>query len=189
MRSYLIVAATLAAAIACGAASAQAYRWVDDQGHVHYTQSPPPPGAKDVQRKNLQQSGATAPADLPYATRVAAQNFPVKLYTQDRCDPCDAARALLVKRGVPFSEIKIASQKDLDEVNAISGRTDLPLLIVGSLHQTGFQENGVNSLLDTAGYPSSGPNLPLEALRKPGPASPAPSQPAPGAAAPAADSK
>lgn len=183
MRSYLIVAATLAAVIACGAATAQAYRWVDNQGRVHYTQTPPPPGARDVQRKNLRQSGAVAPADLPYATRVAAQNFPVKLYTQDNCEPCDSARSVLVKRGVPFSETKIASQKDLDEVNAISGRTDLPLLVVGTLHRTGFREDAVNGLLDTAGYPSSGPSLPLEALRKPTPASPAPSQPEPGAAA------
>src|SRR5262249_40913794 len=80
MRAYFIVAAMLAAAIACGTATAQAYRWVDNQGRVHYTQTPPPPGAKDVQRKNLRQSGAAASAELPYATRVAAQNFPVKLY-------------------------------------------------------------------------------------------------------------
>ena len=188
MRAHL-VAATLAAAIACGAATAQAYRWVDDQGRVHYTQTPPPPGAKDVQRRNLRQSGAAASADLPYATKQAAQNFPVKLYTQEKCPPCDSARASLVKRAVPFSEVNVLTQKDLDEVKAISGKVDLPLLVVGSLFQSGFQEDLVNKLLDTAGYPSSGPSVPLETLRRPGPASPAPSQPSPGTAAPDAASK
>jgi glutaredoxin len=188
MRTYFIVAASLAAAITCGAAAAQTYRWVDDQGRVHYTQTPPPPGARDVQRKNLRQSGAAAGADLPYATRVAAQNFPVKLYARDKCQPCDYARAALVKRAVPFSEINVASQKDLDEVQSISGNAQLPLVMVGSLHQTGFQEQQLNSLLDTAGYPPSGPSLPVEALRRPSPAPPAPSQPAPEAAAPAAAS-
>src|SRR5215472_13591041 len=140
MRAYFVVVATISAAIACGAAAAQAYRWVDNQGRVHYTQTPPPPGARDVQRKNLQQSDAAASAGLPYATQLAAQNFPVKLYTQDKCEACDRARALLVKRGVPFSEVSVLSQKEVDEVKAISGEPKLPLLIVGSLHQSGFQE-------------------------------------------------
>ena len=185
MRAYSIVAATLAGAIACGVATAQTYRWVDAQGRVHYTQTPPPPGAKDVQRKNLGQSGAAASAELPYATRVAAQNFPVKLYTQDKCQPCNDARASLVKRAVPFSEVNVVTQKDLDEVQSISGKAELPLLIVGSVHQSGFQEQQLNSLLDTAGYPASGPSVPVEALRKPGPASPAPPQPEPESSAPA----
>src|SRR5215831_17473065 len=187
MRAYFVVAATFAAAIACGAATAQAYRWVDEQGRVHYTQTPPPPGARDVQRKNLLQSGAAASADLPYATKLAAQNFPVKVFTQEKCEACDRARALLVKRGVPFSEVNVVSQTEADEVKAISGETSLPLIVVGSLHQSGFQEQLLNSLLDTAGYPSSGPNLPLEALRKPGPAA-APA-PQPGTAEPSAASK
>src|SRR5262245_9489029 len=165
MRAFFVVAATFAAAVACSAATAQAYRWVDDQGRVHYTQTPPPPGAKDVQRKNLQQSGAAASADLPYATRLAAQNFPVKLYTQEKCEACDRVRASLVRRGVPFSEVKVLSQKEVDEVKAISGEANLPLVLVGSLHQSGFQEELLNNLLDTAGYPSGGSTVPSAASR------------------------
>lgn len=189
MRAYFIVAATFAAAIACGSATAQAYRWVDDQGRIHYTQTPPPPGARNVQRKNLQQSGAAASADLPYATKVAAQSYPVRLYTQEKCPPCDDTRASLVKRGVPFSEVNVLTQKELDEVKTISGVADLPLLVVGSLHLSGFQEQLINSLLDTAGYPSSGPSVPLEALRRPGPAAPPASRPPPGPAEPGAPSR
>jgi len=188
MRGYLIVATALA--IACGAAVGQTYRWVDDQGRVHYTQTPPPPGARDVQKKNLEQSGAAASADLPYATQQAAKNFPVKLYAQKPCAPCDDARASLVKRSVPFSEVDVLTQRELDEVKAISGKTDLPLVVVGSLFQSGFQKELINGLLDTAGYPASGPPLPVEALRKPDPsAAPAPSRPSPIAAEPGADSK
>ena len=42
----------------------------------------------------------------------------------------------------------------------------LPLLIVGSQMQAGFRDDLYTGLLDTAGYPPSGPELPLEALRK-----------------------
>jgi hypothetical protein len=130
-----------------------------------------------VRVKNLG-TGTSASSDLPYATQLAAKNFPVKLYTQKPCAPCDDTRASLVARSVPFSEINVATPKDLDEVKTISGKADLPLLVVGSLFQSGFQEELINSLLDTAGYPSTGPRLPLEALRKSGPVlSPVPSSP------------
>jgi len=164
MRPYLIVAAIFW--IACSDAVGQTYRWVDDQGRVHYTQTPPPPQAKEIQRKDFR-SGATAYVDLPYATQLAAKNYPVTLYTQPDCgSPCDQARASLVKRAVPFREVSVLGQKEIDEMKRVSGKEELPLLVVGSLFQTGFQENAINSLLDTAGYPPVGPRVPLETLRK-----------------------
>jgi len=41
-----IVAIVLLTAVAAGPAAAQVYRWVDDNGTVHYSQSAPPPGVK-----------------------------------------------------------------------------------------------------------------------------------------------
>jgi len=168
MRAYLIVAAMLW--IVCGDAAGQTYRWVDDQGRVHYTQTPPPPSAKGVQRKDFR-SGATEASDLPYATQVAAKNFPVRLYTQRDCgSPCDRARATLVKRGVPFREITVVGQKELDEMMQLSGKEELPLVVVGSLFQSGFQETALNNLLDTAGYPTTASLRPVEAPRRAEPA-------------------
>ena len=188
MRAYLTVAAALS--IACSGAVGQAYRWVDDQGRVHYTQTPPPPRAKGVQRKDFR-SGAAETAELPYATQLAAKNYPVTLYTQPDCGPpCDQARASLVKRGVPFREVSVLSQKEIDEVKQVSGRESVPLLVVGSMYQLGFQEARINSLLDTAGYPAAGSRAPTEAPRKPPSASaPPPVQAPQPAAEPSAYSK
>lgn len=164
MRLPLIAAALL---LALGAdASGQAYRWVDKEGRVHYTQRPPPPDAKGVQRKNLR-SGPTMAAELPYATRVAAGNFPVTLYTWPDCGgPCDQARALLVKRSVPFREVSVVTRKAADELKRLSGKSEMPTLAVGTQVQGGFQEGVYNGMLDAAGYPSSVAPLPIEALRK-----------------------
>lgn len=190
MRAYLIAAAVFW--IACSEAAGQAFRWVDDQGRVHYTQTPPPPGAKEVQRKNFR-PGPAASVDLPYATQLAAKNYPVTLYTQPDCgSPCDQARASLVKRAVPFREVSVLGQKEIDEMKGISGREELPLLVVGSQFQTGFRETAIDSLLDTAGYPPAGPRVPLESLRKmdsaPSSASTQPSQQSAGGQ-PGTDSK
>jgi len=182
MRKALLVAAIIS--IACADAVAQAYRWVDKEGRVHYTDSPPPPGASGVQKKNFR-GGGPETADLPYATQVAAANFPVTIYVSAECGaPCENARALLVKRSVPFREIGVDTQERLDEVKKLSGNTHLPLLLVGKEMQSGFNESGLNGLLDSAGYPSSASPLPLEALRKKEPAAsgpataPSPAQPA-----------
>jgi uncharacterized protein DUF4124 len=190
MRAYFVIIAALA--IAGGSAFAQAYRWTDDQGRVHYTQTPPPPGAKNIQRKGLRSGGDPAlPADLPYATQVAAKNFPVKLYTDPNCGaPCEGARATLVKRAVPFTEVSVVTQKELDEVTKTAGNAMLPLLVVGSFHQSGFRADLFDSLLDTAGYPTSAAPVPMQVLRKMDPVAP-PSQPspAPTAAGQSSDSK
>lgn len=165
MRQFFLAA--LMISITCANASAQAYRWVDKEGRVHYTDAPPPPDAKEVQRKNLRGGGGVDTSGLPYATQVAASNFPVTLYTSPDCGPpCDNARTSLVKRSVPFTEISVTQQKDLDEVKRLSGSIHLPLLVVGREIQSGFRNDLFNGLLDTAGYPSSGPPMPIEALRK-----------------------
>jgi len=172
MRILFVAAAILSAV--CTGAFGQAYRWVDQDGRVHYTQTPPPPDAKGVQKKSFRH-GPVGTVDLPYATQLAAKNFPVTLYTLPVCGPyCDQARALLVKRAVPFREVSVVSQKDADEVKRLSGRNDLPLLVVGTQMQTGFHEGLFNGLLDSAGYPSSGPPARIETLRKMDPGIPAP---------------
>jgi hypothetical protein len=156
-------------AVSCGAASAQMYRWVDKDGRTHYTQTPPPPDAKSVERKPLGAGSAGGAeksyADLPYATQSAAKNYPVTLYTSPDCGmPCDQARAVLVRRAVPFREIRVQRSQDVESLKSAGG-TQVPHLVVGSLKQSGFLEDAYGALLDTAGYPSSGPRLSVDALR------------------------
>jgi glutaredoxin len=190
MRAYLIAAMSLW--IMSADAVGQVYRWTDADGKVHYTQTPPPPQAKGVQRKDLR-PGAPGSIDLPYATQVAAKNYPVTLYTQSDCGSlCDRARASLVKRAVPFREVSVVGQKEIDEVKRLSGGEGLPLLVVGSQFQVGFNEGLINNLLDTAGYPPAGPRVPVEVLRKTDSASspaPAPTSQQGGDDRPSAESK
>jgi glutaredoxin len=164
MRALSVAVAV--AAVVCSNATAQTYRWVDKDGAVHYTQTPPPPDAKNVQKKNFDAGPAQAP-DLPYATQLAAKKSPVTLYTYPNCGaPCDQARALLVKRVVPFREVSITTPKEADELKKLSGKSDVPLLVIGEKMQGGFEAGVYNGLLDSAGYPSTGLQVPIETLRK-----------------------
>jgi hypothetical protein len=63
MRNFVLI--LLLAAVA-SVASGQAYKWRDSTGRIQYSDTPPPPGAKDVQQ--LRKSAPTPTAPAPGAT-------------------------------------------------------------------------------------------------------------------------
>jgi glutaredoxin len=152
-RTGVFVAVTLA--LAAGAASAQLYRWTDEQGKVHVTDTPPPPGAKNVQKKAVAAPAPAAPAE-PYALTLVRKQYPIKLFTTPDCEGCDLARKLLNARGLPFDEVSVTTQQQLTELKEQAGTGSVPAMIVGSTVQKGFEETAYNKLLDAAGYPKAG---------------------------------
>ena len=151
-------AAVLASVLALAAATAgaQIYRWTDEKGRVHITDTLPPASARDVQKKGA--VGAIAvPAQPPYELTEAAKNFPVTLYTSPACkDPCATARAVLNQRGVPFKEVQVWDEESNAELKKVSGRNDVPTLVVGRSVQVGFEQGAFDALLDSARYPKAG---------------------------------
>ena len=161
------ILAALLATLFASAASAQLYRWVDQNGKVHYTDTPPQPAAARAVEKR-KPTGSVVEGVAPYAVQQATKTFPVTLYSAATCEtPCKDARDLLAKRGVPYSEVAISEQKQLDELKRISGGDEVPVLVVGKSVIKGFEAGSYNGALDTAGYPL---NAPSTAARAPKPA-------------------
>jgi glutaredoxin len=151
-----IVSCVLLAA-AAALAHADMYRWLDQEGKVHYTDTPPPTTAKNVQKKQPG-GGMSEMQGVPYATQIAMKNFPVTLYVAESCGaPCTDAKALLVKRGVPFKEVAVGDEASRDELKKVSGALELPVMTVGRDVKRGYAEGMYVGALDTAGYPNSGP--------------------------------
>ena len=87
IRAIVLLLITLGAATA---GAQQMYRWTDEKGRVHITDTPPPASAKNVQKSR---PGASAPADssdqTPYSLALAMKEYPVSLYTSPMCkEPC-----------------------------------------------------------------------------------------------------
>ena len=136
-------------------AQAQMYRWVDDNGKVHYSDRAPLSGAKNVQKQSIS-VGQSSSASLPYALQQAVRNFPVTLYTSEVCkEPCDQARELLNKRGVPYSEVTVTDEADLAQLKKLSGDSVVPVMTVGREVYKGFESGAYKAALDSAGYPTS----------------------------------
>jgi glutaredoxin len=138
-------------------ASAQMYRWTDSSGKTHFTDTPPPAGARNVQRKASQTGGAVADtAGLPFALQQAMKTSPVTLYTTAGCEACVEARKLLNRRGIPFKEVGVASEAQLAELKSAVGSNSVPAMVVGGAVVKGFEEGQYNAALDGAGYPRAG---------------------------------
>jgi len=136
-------------------AQAQMYRWVDDNGKVHYSDRAPLSGAKNVQKQSIS-VGQSSSASLPYALQQAVRNSPVTLYTSEDCrETCAQARELLNQRGVPYSEVTVADEADLAQLKKLSGDSVVPVMTVGREVYKGFESGAYKAALDSAGYPTS----------------------------------
>src|SRR2546430_3354592 len=138
------------------AASAQLYRWTDEKGRVHITDTPPPASAKQVQKKKPG-AASVVESQQPFELAQAVRDFPVTLYTSPNCkEPCATARELLNKRSVPFKEVQVWEEKTNEELKRVSGGSDVPTLVVGRSVHRGLEPESWHALLDSARYPRAG---------------------------------
>ena len=163
---------TTSALLLCCALAAQAQgvqRIVGPDGKVTYTDRAAPASAS-TPAATPSEAGA-----LPYVLRQAVQRYPVTLYTSDKCNPCNSARELLQKRGVPFTEKTITTAEDGQAFAALGAENALPLVTIGTQRVSGFLAADLNRYLDAAGYPATS-QLP-RTHRNPAPQALAPTAP------------
>ncbi len=178
MTARALLVALIVAGFLPAAAAQQMYRWVDKDGRVHYSQTPPAPSdAKQVEQRKIS-APAAGDGQLPFALAQAMKNYPVVLYPAPDCKQgCPEARALLAKRGVPFREVSVSGPESIEQLKKASGDDKVPVMTAGILVQKGYEANAFNDVLDNAGYPRT----PAAGVKLPSP-TPAPAQPAASAA-------
>ena len=154
---------TLAAIVGLGLAAGasaqdkQLYRYTDADGHVVYTDKQPPPSAKNVQPKKIT-ANVIETNEIPLASQLASEKYPVTLFTYDCGEICQNAEALLNRRGVPFTTINVADKDGMAKLQALTGGKSVPVLQVGEkLVAKGLLEARWQSMLDEAGYPKTPP--------------------------------
>jgi glutaredoxin len=143
--------------LASGIAHAQQYRWVDEQGRIQYSDTAPPPSAKDVRKMKPRANTAAATPQQPFELTRLQKDFPVTLFTSPNCaEGCAMARAALNKRGVPFSEVQVWDEETNEQLKRVAGAAEVPTLQVGITTHRGYEQGAYDSLLDSAGYPKAG---------------------------------
>ncbi len=175
---------TTAALVLLGtAAQAQTvYRIVGADGKVTFSDKAPVTANQGkVVGTGVGANGAASNVGLPFELRQVVSKYPVTLYTSSKCSPCDAGRALLTGRGVPFTERTVNTNEDAESLQRISGDMSLPFVTIGGQRLKGFTDAEWIQYLDAAGYPTTSlltasyrnpvPS-PLVAVQKPAPVAP-----------------
>lgn len=188
--AHYLIANFAALALACGhfgiGFAQVVYKSVGPDGRTVYSDVPPAGAPAPVPG-----SGNTAAAPgrlsdgLPYALRQTVERYPVTLYTGKDCPPCDAARALLSSRGVPYAERTVSTNDDIAALQSLSGEGRLPFATIGPKPLKGYSSATWAEYLDAAGYDRS---ITLPASYRNGTATPL-TVPKPAASAPMAGSE
>lgn len=152
----LALGGTLLLGLCAGVAAQQMYKHVDANGRVTFSDKPPAPsvGGKAEPVAVRAQAGSST-ASLPLEVREAAERYPVTLFAGPNCEPCDAGRNTLTRRGVPFAERSVTSPADGEALRRLAGDQSLPLLTVGGQQVKGYSDIEWGQFLDAAGYPKS----------------------------------
>ncbi|MBX3685231.1 MAG: glutaredoxin family protein [Rhodocyclaceae bacterium] len=151
MRCHILL---MLCCLSAGVAAQDAtYHWKDERGISHYSDRPPPQSVEDPETRRF--AAPSADKLPPYLVRKVAADFPVTVYVADTCgQPCEDGRALLSARGIPFSQVRVATP---DEVTALRSRFNgsgiVPAILVGRAAFSGFSAERWTQLLDDAGYP------------------------------------
>ncbi len=131
------------------------YRIVGPDGKVTFSDKPPVETKAKVTTAAGASGGGVASASLPFELRQVAQKFPVTLYTGENCGPCQAARSMLITRGVPFVEKTVITAEDNQALVRISGESSLPFATIGGQQLKGYSDAEWTQFLNAAGYPTT----------------------------------
>lgn len=164
--------------------SAQLYQWKDAQGRVYYSDQQPPPSIRNAVQKSFK--GNVIEGGDSFALKSAREKFPVTLYSTACGVPCDQAKRHLEQRGIPYTSKNPESGEDRAALLKLTGRSNVPVLLVGTDKIDGYEAGQWDAALDKAGYPKAGDlnKKPVssksdEANKAPHPAGPAKETPAP----------
>jgi glutaredoxin-like YruB-family protein len=135
------------AVLLIGTSSVQAqtvYKWVDDQGQVHYSEYPPARG--DAAALDLHVTSYEGPAAVEDLA-TAATSRSVTLYTTSWCGICKRAKAHLERKGVPYRALDIEQDRSArDQFKRLGGR-GVPLIVVGNRSMHGFDAQRLDRML------------------------------------------
>ena len=180
MKMFVSLSAVALSLTLASTANAQAvYRWVDADGRVQYSDTPPPSGTKGVQEKNV--SGSSIQNnELSLVAQDAQKKNPVTVYVSECGESCDAAKAYLGKRGIPHTIVDPTRTIELNKkFKEETGGTVVPVIKIGEKRLSGWSESAWSSALDAAGYPKTPPfSKPKPVEDRAGMDAPAPKAPA-----------
>ena len=145
----LLACLCLAALLASPASIADLYKWVDENGKVHYGDSPP----ENVKLKkitgNISSFTSVSVEPFVYEPGLITQRRKSKtvvMYSTSWCGYCKKAARHFRSNNIPFAEYDIEkSEKAAREYRKLKGR-GVPLILIGDQRMNGFRASTFDSI-------------------------------------------
>ena len=138
---FLIASLMVAAFLASPAVTGQLYKWVDDQGNVHYGDSPPKNADLKAITGKISSYTSVSVEPFEYDPSIITQRKKSKtviMYSTEWCGFCKKAKAHFLKKNIAFTEYDIEkSRKAAEEYRALKGR-GVPVILIGEQRMNGF---------------------------------------------------
>ncbi|MFC1829657.1 glutaredoxin family protein [Thermodesulfobacteriota bacterium] len=138
-----------------GTASAQIYKWVDENGVTHFSNRPPV-AAESKENLELFPSHDSKSQSEPHSkpvTRTGKDVVPVReptveLYTTSWCIYCKKARNFFQMRGISFAEYDIEKDKNAAlRKNRLDTKNGVPFAVINGYRVHGFSEAAYENAL------------------------------------------
>jgi glutaredoxin len=141
----------------CTTAAAEIYKWVDDKGEMHISDSPPPAAKSSGEIKVYKDSEGNSLDTAPVPVRKKEESRPalerkkkadVVLYTTSWCPYCRKARDYLRSRGIDFIEYDIEQDKEAAiRKRQLDNRGGVPFAIINGRSISGFSASAYDRAL------------------------------------------
>ncbi|MCP4982492.1 MAG: glutaredoxin family protein [Gammaproteobacteria bacterium] len=119
----------------------QLFKWVDEQGNIHYGDSPPEnANLKRITGKVSSFSSVSVEPFIfdPDNITKRKKSTSVIMYSTSWCGYCKKAALHFKKKGIPFTEYDIEKdEKAAREYKKLNGR-GVPVILIGSQRMNGF---------------------------------------------------
>ncbi len=147
---HLLIASLLAVLLVASPVShGQLFKWVDEQGNVHYGDSPPDNAKLKRITGKVSSYTSVSVEDFIYdpgniTERKRATN--VVMYSTSWCGYCKQAAQHFRKNKIPFTEYDIEkSEQAAKEYKKLNGR-GVPIILIGSQRMNGFSASSFDKI-------------------------------------------
>jgi glutaredoxin-like YruB-family protein len=142
---YVLVFAFLISPITAGAAL---YKWVDDKGVFHMSDTPPDPATAEKYTIEKSESDESEPAPVEEAKEAKSARHEVVVYVTPTCPYCRQAKEFLSQKGVFYAEKDVSADPAArDEMVALTGRDAVPVIVIDGEPIVGFNGQKIEEKL------------------------------------------
>ena len=141
MAKPTLMITALCLAVACTSYAGELYKWVDDQGRVHYGDKPPDNANLKKITGNVSSFSSVSvepftPATLNDRKTVAGKT--VVMYSTSWCGYCKKAKRHFQANNIPFKERDIEKSESAAKAYKKLGARGVPVILIGDRRMNGF---------------------------------------------------